>query len=209
MQGITSFYSNRGYNCPENYNPSDYVMTLCQVDSVEELEKKNLFSMNRPISEDGIKEDIVSSSKQFDSEQLHFEAQSSFLKQVWKLFVREYVNSYRDIPALIGRFGVTIVLNLIFGLIYLNAGGKDNGNLDNFNGHVGAIAMLAIFSLFGSGQSVLLAFPFERPLIMREYVTGTCKSGAYIMLNVLTYYCQFDRIFHFIQILFPHISSVK
>jgi len=45
--------------------------------------------------------------------------------------------------------------------------------------------MLIICSLFGSGQSVLLAFPFERPMILREYVTGTYDITAYFISKVV------------------------
>ena len=32
-----------------------------------------------------------------------------------------------------GRFGATIFLNILFGLIFLNAGGKDDSNPTNFS----------------------------------------------------------------------------
>ena len=38
------------------------------------------------------------------------------------LFQRELNNMKRDIGALIGRFGVTIFLNLLFGLIFMDTG---------------------------------------------------------------------------------------
>ena len=39
--------------------------------------------------------------------------------------------------------------------------------------------------MFGPAQSVMLAFPFERPMFMREYATGTCKlQHATLVCNV-------------------------
>ena len=175
---IAPYFSSLGYECPENYNPCDYVMTLCQVDSVEELEQKGLFGMSHPPvvpPKRGMSGRRMPSIQRVESVQLKFEQQSSFLKQTWYLLHRELVNSYRDIPALIGRFGVTIVLNLLFGLIYWQIGSRDISEAENFDGHVGALAILSLFSLLATGQSVILAFPFERPLIIREYSSGTCK----------------------------------
>ena len=103
---------------------------------------------------------------------------------------REYERVSRDTAALAIRFGVTVVMNLIFGLIFLNAGNRDDSVSDNFSNHFGAAAMACIFAMFGNAQSVMLAFPFQRPMFMREYSTGTCK----LMYSL---YCDiFDGIFH-------------
>jgi hypothetical protein len=40
---IVPFYSQLGCICPENYNPSDFVMNLAQSGSVKELQTQNLF----------------------------------------------------------------------------------------------------------------------------------------------------------------------
>lgn len=175
---IMPFYEMRGRPCPENYNPADYIMNLCQAEPVEVLEQNNLF-METPelLSSEKVKSTVLES-------ELVFQSESSFVKQVLAISYREIINFFRDTPALMARVGVTIVLCLIYGLIFLGAGNKDNGDTERFNTHVGAISMMVIFSLFGSGQSVLLAFPFERPMILREYVTGTCKYPPLISLSL-------------------------
>lgn len=81
--------------------------------------------------------------------------------------------------ALIGRFGITIFLNLLFSLIFLGAGNKDDTKFTNFQSHFGAVTMLTISSMFGSATPIMLAFPFERPMFMREYSTGTYGATAY------------------------------
>jgi hypothetical protein len=59
-------------------------------------------------------------------------------------------------------------------LIFLNAGGRDDSNQANFSAHYGAVFMVAVGAMFGPAQPVMLSFPSERPLFMREYATGTC-----------------------------------
>lgn len=44
--------------------------------------------------------------------------ESSLFKQLQFLLQREFQQNYRDTGALGGRFGVTIFLNLLFGLIF-------------------------------------------------------------------------------------------
>ena len=53
----------------------------------------------------------------------------------------------RNTNGLIARFGVTITINLIFGFIFLNAGGRDNGIPIDFGTHFGAMTMVS-FSYF-------------------------------------------------------------
>ena len=80
---------------------------------------------------------------------IDFGVTSGFFKQMYWLMYREYLNVSRDIAALVGRFGITIMLSLLYGLIFLNAGSKDDSVPDNFNAHFGAITMNAISSMFG------------------------------------------------------------
>lgn len=96
----------------------------------------------------------------------------------------------RDTTALASRFGITIFLNVLFGIIFLNAGGRDDSDDANFNAHFGAITMVLIDSMFGPAQSVMLAFPYERPMFLREYATGTC---TFICRTVFTTYDVSNR----------------
>lgn len=182
VSDIMPYFEMRGQNCPENYNPADFVMNLCESDSAEGLLSKGLFIT---IPDQYIDSSLEVKSSRMESENLEFIAESGFVKQVLAISYREAINTIRDKPAMIARVGVTVILNLLYGLIFLNAGSRDNGDYENFNAHVGAISLLVIFSLFGSGQSVLLAFPFERPMILREYVTGTYGILAYFLSKIV------------------------
>lgn len=177
---VLPFYETKGRICPDDYNPSDYVMNLCQAESAEELDKQGLF-MPTP---DAFRETSPSSRK-FGSSAVDFHSESSFVKQVTAIAHREIVNAYRDTPALMARFGITTLLGILYGLIFLGACGKDNGDQDNYNTHVGAISMVVIFGLFASGQAVMLSFPFERPMILREYATGTYSVPAYFISKLV------------------------
>jgi hypothetical protein len=169
-EAIVDHYAKLGYECPDNYNPSDFVMDLCQSKSVQELEEAHLFSF---VPEKYSTE--KQSTQHYDAAAMSFTSESSYFKQIYIISKRNFIDLIRDYPALIGRFGVTTILCLLYGLIFMGAGERDNSNGDNFNSHVGAMSMCTILSMFGAAQSVMLGFPFERPMILREYVTGTCK----------------------------------
>ncbi len=95
--------------------------------------------------------------------------------------IREKDNTFRNKGALIGRFGLTIFLNLLFSLIFMGAGDKDDSKPSNLNSHFGAITMITISTMMGSAQPIMLAFPFERPMFMREYTTGTYGAVPYFL----------------------------
>lgn len=181
---VATHFASLGQMCPENYNPCDFVMTLTQVDSCADLEAKGLF-MKTPAVEEPMPSPN-SKTKRSGSIDLALvdetavagtmAATSGFMKQLSWLIQREYQNLTRNKAGLGARFGVTIFLNLLFGFIFMNAGSRDNANPVSYNTHFGALTMASISSMFGSAQPTMLEFPFERPMFMREYVTGTCKS---------------------------------
>ena len=176
VKKVTTFFSSIGYQCPDNYNPADYVMFLSQTESLEELQKRRIFDL---ASTDSSK-NIVSTAVDDDApDTFELVIKSSFFTQLKWLLSREFSNTFRNVPALAGRFGVTIVLNLIFGLIFQGAGDSNNADQDEISSHFGALTMVMISAMFGSGQPTLLEFPSERPMFMREYSTGTYSVVSY------------------------------
>jgi len=110
---------------------------------------------------------------------------SSFGKQLRMLASREFTATARNKPLLAGRFGVTIMLNLIFGAIFWGSGNRDDSISGNFNSHFGAVTMISISSMMGAVQPVLLNFPTERPMFMREYSTGTYRTAPYFISKAM------------------------
>jgi ABC-type multidrug transport system permease subunit len=181
---IVNYFSKFDYICPSNYNPSDYVMFLIQTESQETLNAKgvgmaisNNSSVNRKRTSSliDVKQEVA----------LLPASSASFWVQLKWLSYRELLNTKRDVASLIGRFGVTIFLSILYGIIFLNAGNQDDSVSSNFQSHFGAITMTVISSMFGSAQPVMLMFPFERPLFMREYSTGTYGPIAYFISKIV------------------------
>ena len=135
------------------------------------------------------------------------DVKASFFKQLYYLVQRECREVCRNKGALIGRFGITIFLNLLYSLIFLGAGGKDDTDYSNFSSHFGAIYMVSISMMFGSATPIMLSFPFERPLFMREYATGTYGSIAYFLaklsmempLNFIQTACAYALAYNLIE----------
>jgi ABC-type multidrug transport system ATPase subunit len=170
-ENIVPYFAKFGYKCPINYNPSDFVMFLAQTETVEQITETGLYGAN-----DEVRSSIETRIQPLPKlEKLPKVVEPSTFLQTYLLTKRECVNTYRDVGALVGRFGISSVLSLIYGLIFLGAGDRNDANINNFQDHFGAVTFLTISCMFGSSQSVLLAFPYERPLFLRENSTGTCK----------------------------------
>lgn len=171
---IESFFAIRGYECPENHNPCDFVMNICQSQNQEDLKEKNLF-MEIP--------DEVSSEKYsvkaYDSNSISFGCEASFTQQFTALMYRGFTDTIRNYSFLLARSIRNIILGLLYGLIFMNIGNQSNDVNDNVNSHVGAISMIMTISVYFIAQTGMMTFQLERPMILREYVTGTCKSNSF------------------------------
>lgn len=140
VDAIRTHFEGVGYPCPHNTNPSDHVMFIIQTESEEALIAANAYSKPSLASI----ENKSSVDKPKGEQHVQVSVKADFSTQLYWLTHREMRNAYRNKPALIGRFGVTIFLNLIFGLIFLDAGNKDDSDPDNFNAHQGILTMTMV-----------------------------------------------------------------
>jgi ABC-type multidrug transport system ATPase subunit/ABC-type multidrug transport system permease subunit len=177
---IVAYFSRFGYECPSSYNPSDYIMFINQTESTATLQAKGLF-MNKAPEELFPDYHKVGKSHSIVRSEKDIIIKSSYLRQLSMLTQRELTNVRRDKGAMIARFGLTIFLNLLIGLIFLRVGSKDNADPTNFQAHFGGLMMAAIFSMMGSAQQTMLSIPFDRPMFLREYSTGTYQPSTYFL----------------------------
>ena len=177
VAGMNDWFASRGFPIPPNYNPADHAMFVVQKTTVKGLEAANMYQP--PPSTASTLADTVGMSSERAEQEVLPPTQSTFTEQLSWLLHREMKRVVRDKPALIGRFGVTIFLNTLFGLLFYGAGSGDDSDPQTFQDHFGALVMVAISSMFGAAQPALLAFPVERPIFLREYSAGTYSSIAY------------------------------
>ena len=174
---LPEYMGARGYPLPVNFNPADHLMFCVQTSTVEQLEAAKMFQVLPPPASDTVGE------AHSQTEVLQ-PVTTPFFTQLGWLLHRESKRNVRDVPALIGRFGITLFLNLLFGAIFYGAGSKDDANPQNANDHFGALVMVTISAMFGGAQPALLAFPVERPIFLREFSSGTYDSLPYFCSKV-------------------------
>lgn len=103
------------------------------------------------------------------------------LTEIKMLFLREITNLKRDTAAVGARFGLTIFLGVLIGVIFLDVGKTNSAYQQNIQSHFGALIMVLLMGMFGTAQPALLSFPEERPVFLREYSTKHYSVVSYFL----------------------------
>jgi energy-coupling factor transporter ATP-binding protein EcfA2 len=164
----SSYFDSIHLPIPKSYNPADFILFKLQTTS------NAVFSTNRNYVNTSIKRVTINNNCKI------IKHSKSFLKQTYYLSQREFKKTIRDKDTLITRFGISTLLNILFGLIFMGSG--NSGDLTTY---FGALVQIAISSMFSSTQPTLLSFPIERPIFIREYFTGTYKLFPYFISKLI------------------------
>lgn len=107
-------------------------------------------------------------------------AAAGFCTQLYALSSREALYIWRNKPGLIASILVPLLLNFFFAGIF---GGSGDTSADGYSlqGHFGGVAQVAIGAMFGAAQPLLLRFPLDRGIFLREYATSTYGAVPYFL----------------------------
>lgn len=185
VEDVPSYFRERNHPLPKNYNPADWIMNVAQANTIKKLDKDGFFpkdtrDLPEPF-EKGMegKDELGITLTEHHLAGDFDERPPSILVQIRMLFEREIKNIRRDTAAVGARFGLTIVLGLLIGLIFQDVGKTDRTQPQNLNSTFGALLMVLLMSMFGTAQPALLAFPEERPVFLREYSTNHYSVISY------------------------------
>lgn len=139
----------------------------------------------------------------------------SFVRQLKQLVQRELRAAVRDRTTLIVRFCLSVVLATLFGLVFQGVGrtvidsdrerrqqGFINDRFERlWNGlsaedmlalrkrkldwHFNALVQVALVAMFSACQPVMLTFPLDRPVFLREVSSGTYTVLPYYLSKVV------------------------
>jgi ABC-type multidrug transport system ATPase subunit/ABC-type multidrug transport system permease subunit len=198
---VPSFFSERGQPVPANYNPADWIMNVAQAVEFKQLESAGFFPKDdRPVEDafevdDSVGRDALGVTVH-SKDGNHDHRPVSMLTEINLLFRREATNFKRDTVALATKFGLTIFLGILIGVIFYDVGATSNEIQSNVQSRFGALIMCMMIGMFGTAQDALQSFPQERPLFLREYSTNHYSSTSYFLSRL-----TMESIVVFIQIM--------
>eukprot|EP00746_Dinoflagellata_sp_MGD_P132095 gnl/MRDRNA2_/MRDRNA2_65812_c0_seq1.p1 gnl/MRDRNA2_/MRDRNA2_65812_c0~~gnl/MRDRNA2_/MRDRNA2_65812_c0_seq1.p1 ORF type:complete len:656 (+),score=109.62 gnl/MRDRNA2_/MRDRNA2_65812_c0_seq1:101-2068(+) len=209
---LPGYLSELGHACPQNFNPADHVMFMLQKESVETTRRIKDHWHQSSDNGDLVRR-IGAAARVGGSFSLETPKKNrrNFLVQVGLLVARERRAVIRNKAGLGARFGMSIFLALLYSWLFAGLGNGENcqeGKTDPgacaaaFQAHFGTLVSLGISAMMGSAQPVLLTFPLERPIFVREYASNYYGTVAYFLAKTLV---ELPLVF-FVQLLMFSIS---
>ena len=188
VEEVPSYFKEHNHPLPKNYNPADWIMNVAQANSMELLDEDGFFPKDERMLPEPYTADDAEGKDELGITLTEHHLADDFddrppgiFTQLSMLFNREIKNIRRDTAAVGARFGLTIFLSLLVGLIFKDVGEQSREVVSNLNSQFGALIMVLLMSMFGTAQPALLAFPEERPVFLREYSTSHYSVIAYFM----------------------------
>eukprot|EP00756_Hemistasia_phaeocysticola_P040249 Hpha_TRINITY_DN16853_c3_g2::TRINITY_DN16853_c3_g2_i1::g.150483::m.150483 len=179
---VSDWLAKNGAPVPEGANPADCALEMLQSNDIEELLK---------MAETDTEIEILSPPKLPLPPLPQDEGGAGCCHALHMLLQRDARHKIRERTSLIARFGSTLLLNLLGGLIYFQAGktwGADGDPKEisaAVQNHFGALFFLAVNTMMLNAQPPLVAFLPERPVFMREYACGTYGVFPYVLSKLL------------------------
>jgi ABC-type multidrug transport system permease subunit len=176
-----------GYGCPSEYNLADHAVFLLMTEDEGrisglqeslrlERETSGTLAEGEPPADDLL---YGAAGASFYT-QRNFGIGASFYTQLLALTQREASSVWRDKRALIASVMMPLILSIIFAFVFFQVGDTSQSNYDS-QSHFGAIAQVAIRGMFAAALPLLLRFPLDRGIFLREYSTCTYGSAAYFL----------------------------
>ena len=176
LSGLSESLHTAGKGCPNEFNLADHVMFVLQTESTEALDKIEsvMKGATDVAGEPSVPHDKSAMAIKLDG------AHAGFFGQLHALTKREAQNLWRDKPGLIASVMVPLILNVFFACIFFQVGDHTREEW-SAQSHFGGMTQVAIGGMFGAAQPLLLKFPLDRGIFLREYATQTYGAAPYFI----------------------------
>jgi len=182
--GLLDLLASVGFPCPNGYNAADWLVLVAQTKTDEECKRirqgcwthmlsqdSRLGSLHRKVHDGAPAPEVATMPNKVK--------RASFFTQFTLLTGREVKNVWRDKKSFGARMGMTVGQAVLYAVIFPGvANESDPSKLFNI---FGALVGLCIAGFFGAAQPLLLSFPLERPVFLREYSSNMYSCVAYFV----------------------------
>jgi len=184
VQEIPNYFGARGFKCPNNYNPADFIMTVALAQAMEKLDAAGFFpeddrKIGEPftVGEGAVNKDPLGITlREENNSDL---ATPGMVPQLQLLFAREMQNLFRATHALKARTGMTVMISTLAGCLFYQVATLDFSEFINVQTTFGALLLSLMANIFSTALPSLTQFPEERPVFLREYSTNHYSALPY------------------------------
>jgi len=197
---LFDYFADKGFPKPSDYNIADWILTIAQSLSLEELNDAGFLSeqSNTILNEGPDKlQDSAVPNNPWSTKGVQ---RVGWRTQINLLLTREFKHLVRDKGAFMIRMGTTAFFGLLYGVIYLDIGNTDLSNQINVSSTFGALAVFLVTTISGVSQSSLMDFPKDRPVFLREFSTNHYTALPYFISH-FCFECFFTVLQTFVQVL--------
>eukprot|EP00927_Polykrikos_kofoidii_P061397 TRINITY_DN56232_c0_g1_i1.p1 TRINITY_DN56232_c0_g1~~TRINITY_DN56232_c0_g1_i1.p1 ORF type:complete len:669 (+),score=82.34 TRINITY_DN56232_c0_g1_i1:76-2082(+) len=205
VDGISPYF-NRWKPCPPNFSPADHIMFLLQKDAAECIggitEMKTAWRTSELFRT--LEQRMGGATSPAVVGRIEGRTQGSrggFGIELRVLFLRELRGTLRNKGAWVARLGMSFFFGVFYALLFFgSASSGDDPNvpgscltnnfdqricIDAYLAHYGLLVSLSIAAMIGSAQHVLLTFPSERPIFLREFTSRQYGVVPYFISKTL------------------------
>lgn len=182
---LVGFLSDMELPCPENYNPSDFIVELANGDYGEHNERlterirngvdesyRN--ENNNVLVADDVKPVVLAMRNSHVS--------SSFLSQLGYLMLRNSIILYRDKSIMWLRLSIHVFVAVLVGLVYHGSGEEASKILSNFK----LIYGITIFLMYTGFYSLIARFALDISITQREHFNRWYSTASYYLAMTLS-----------------------
>eukprot|EP00826_Nyctotherus_ovalis_P046230 TRINITY_DN51_c0_g2_i5.p1 TRINITY_DN51_c0_g2~~TRINITY_DN51_c0_g2_i5.p1 ORF type:complete len:706 (+),score=187.88 TRINITY_DN51_c0_g2_i5:214-2331(+) len=195
------YFSRLGYVCPKQTNPAEHFMKIL---SAENFMKPDDVGDTLAIAKKRYEEAVVAMSESYESPENDMKCQvdvmapqvvalskldlsslkyvAPWLVQFVYLFKRASINNIRSPHTTIVRFVTTVAVMLLGTGLYYD---QDYEGYEAMQGRVGTQFYMLTFCLLEAIQNVILVFPEERAVFLREQASSLYDISAYFMGKII------------------------
>lgn len=158
------------------------MQTVAQTVPVDTLEEKGFFPADNRAIGDPLKPSEGMGpfgSSSIDADPEEHDPVPGYITQVSMLFSREVKNKKRDKTVFVARVVLMAIIAIFVGMVFLHVGETSSRNFFNLHSHFGAVTACCVVMMVVTSQSVLMTFPAERPIFLREYTTDHYTVASY------------------------------
>ncbi|XP_062534020.1 ATP-binding cassette sub-family G member 1-like [Armigeres subalbatus] len=181
LEDMIGTLAGAGFECPQYYNRADFAMKVASTINTDPDKINPLLKQMESASSDQMNgfHDELNDGEQLLNESSRRGSSPQYpisqLRQFWILTRRTALGTFRNLTLTRLRFLGHVLFGLIVGSVFYNVGNNGAKVLAN----ISCLIMILMFIMFSNAMTVVLTFPLEMAVFVREHKSNCYSVAAY------------------------------